>query len=70
MRLTLVALFIALVAIPTAQVTADTRSDRLRLYVWNGYFPHPQGMAVSKRPRSKELYHLIGQKLQKREKTG
>ena len=60
MRLILVALFVALVAVPFAQVMADTRSHKLHLYIWNGYFSHPHEIAVAKSPRSKGLHHLIG----------
>jgi hypothetical protein len=69
MRLAIAAFFVALIAIPVAQVAKDTRADGGRLYIWNGHL-RPDTVALSKHQRSKGLDNLLVPRPQNRKKTG
>ena len=71
MRLAIAAFFIALIAIPVAQLAKDTRADGGRLYIWNGHL-RPNTMALSKHQHqhSKGLDNLLVPRAQNRKKTG
>jgi hypothetical protein len=69
MRLAITAFFVALIAIPVAQVAKDTRADGGHLYIWNGHL-RPDAVALSKHQRSKGLDYLLMPRPQNRKKTG
>ena len=69
MRPAIVAFFVALIAVPVAQVATDARSDTGRLYIWNGHLS-PHTVALSKHQRSKSPDRLLVPRLHERQKTG
>jgi hypothetical protein len=69
MRLAIAAFFVALVAIPVAQVAKDTRTDGGRLYIWNGHL-RPYIVTLSKHQRPKAPDYVPVPRLHIRQKTG
>jgi hypothetical protein len=68
-RIEFIAYFLALIAIPVAQVLADTASDRPHFTLWK-HASTPSSIAVSKYHHTKTPFdYLFIQKQQRRQKT-
>jgi hypothetical protein len=69
MRPAIAAFFVALIAIPVAQVARDARADDSRLYIWNGHL-RPYVVTLSKHRHPKAPDDIPAPRLHERQKTG